>query len=572
MATPPSSYNHLVRPSERKVVIVGLDGATLDLIQPWAAAGVMPTFKRLMDRGAFGKLRSTIPPITPTAWSSFITGMNPGKHGVFDFTGHKDDSYDLYMVKSSDRQAPSLWQLAGQAGRQVVVFNVPVTYPPERVNGVMISGLMTPPSAKDASWPPELQAELQAAVPGWGFLTEGMYRHGHAVEFVREIMEANAATFAASSYLMRRQPWDLFVTVFQTSDLMAHFMWSQMETHGANAPDGMRSVVANALQDCYHDLDVKLGELLEQAGEDCHVIILSDHGFGRLDNYFAINTWLLAQGYIRLKRDALTRFKSLLYRLQFTAGNIFWLAEQVGIGSRVRHVSGKQATVAKQRLKRLFLSFDDVDWSRTRAYSTGYCGPIYVNLKGRDRHGIVDPGKEYDELLNALCADLKKVQEPGTRQPFVGEIHRGRDVYFGPFANKSPDLIFFPRNWNLMVLGTYEFLSTNWIGKSVDKTGHHRMDGIFFLAGPGIQPGYEVSGASIMDVAPTALALLGLPIPQAMDGRVLDQAMTRELRDQLSVTYTGGDGSGPELVPVPEMSEEDEAILIERLRNLGYLG
>lgn len=557
---------------QRKVVILGLDGATLDLIKPWADAGLMPTFKRLMEQGAYGKLRSTIPPITPAAWSSFITGVNPGKHSVFDFTGHKDDSYDLYMVKSSNRQAPSLWQLASQAGHPVAVFNVPVTYPPERVDGVMVSGLMTPPTAKDASWPPELQKELQVAVPEWGILNEGIYKRGREVEFVGEIMKVNETTFGVASYLMKRQPWDLFVTVFQTSDLIAHFMWRQMETKGADAPEPTREVVANAMQNCYRDLDVKLGKLIEEAGKDCNVIVLSDHGHGRMDNYFAVNTWLLAKGYIKLKQNVSTRLKSLLYRLHFTPSNLFWLVDKFGFGSSVRRVSNKKAAATKQQIKRIFLSFDDIDWSRTRAYSTGYCGPIYVNLKGRDQYGVVNPGKEYDELLDALSADLRTLKEPGTGMPFVGEIHRGRDIYSGPYAHKSPDLVFFPRDWKYMVLGVVEFLSNNWIGKSIEKTGHHRMDGIVFLAGPGIRPGYEISGASITDIAPTALALLGVPVPEGMDGHVLEDAIIPEIRVQLAVTYTGGNGAGPDLVAVPEMSAEDEEILLTRLRNLGYLG
>jgi predicted AlkP superfamily phosphohydrolase/phosphomutase len=555
-----------------RVMIIGLDGATLDLIRPWADAGILPTFKRLFKDGASGTLRSTIPPITPAAWSSFMTGVNPGKHGVFDFTMHKDDAYELNMVRSTNRQAPSIWQLASQAGRRVAVFNVPVTYPPERVNGFMVSGLMTPPTARDASWPPELQKELEQAVPGWGFLTEELFERGREAEYVRTMMQVNQTTYGVASHLMNKAPWDLFVTVFQTPDLMSHFMWQFMETHAAGSPEPVREVLANAMQECYRDIDAKLARLIGEAGDDAYVMLVSDHGHGRMDNYIAVNTWLLAKGYICLKRDWFTRLKYLLYRLHLTPSNFFSLAEKFKIGSKVRRASGKRAGAVKQRLKSIFISFNDVDWSRTRAYSTGYCGPIYVNLKGRETNGIINPGPEYEALLDQLAADLMTLKEPGNSGlPLVGKIHRGHDIYSGPFAERAPDLVFFPRDWRYMVLGSGEFLSTSWIGKSANKTGHHRMEGIFFLSGPGIKPGYSLQDASIVDVAPTTLALLGVPIPKSMDGCVLAATMTPELCERLRIAYAGEAEFRPEYALVRDLTPEDEEILVERLRNLGYI-
>jgi predicted AlkP superfamily phosphohydrolase/phosphomutase len=194
-----------------------------------------------------------------------------------------------------------------------------------------------------------------------------------------------------------------------------------------------------------------------------------------------------------------------------------------------------------------------------------------VNLKGREPNGIINPGPEYETLLDRLTADLKTLKEPGdSGLPLVGQIYRGHDIYSGPFVDRAPDLVFFPRDWRHMVLGSLEFVSTSWIAKS-HKTGHHRMEGIFFLSGPGIKPGYSLQDASIVDVAPTTLALLRVPIPKSMDGCVLAAAMTPELCERLRITYTGDAEFGPEYASVQDLTPEDEEILIERLRNLGYI-
>ena len=554
-----------------RVMILGLDGATLDLIRPWAEAGILPTFQKLMREGAWGPLRSTMPPLTPPAWSSFITGVNPGKHGVFEFYSSRDDRGQPHLVQSTLRQAPSLWQIAGQAGKRVIVYNVPVTYPPERVNGVMVSGLMTPPGAKDACYPPELQQELEKLVPDLGFARHGVFKRGHEDELVTELIDNHQKNFRILRYIMDRNPWDLLVMVFQHTDTMGHFMWRHMEEKGAGLPDSVREVAANAMQACYRDVDAKLGVLIKEAGEGAHVFIVSDHGHGRMMYSFATNTWLLENGYLRLKQDASTRLRYLLYRLGFTKGRIFGLLTKLGIGDAAMRSDDEKVITTRRRFRRIFISFEDIDWTRTRAYSFGPYGPIFVNPRCRTPQGIEEPSKEYEALLDQLTADLLKVKEPGTNQPLFPEIHRGRDVYSGPFVDRGPDLVYYPKNWDYSARGNQSFDSNNPIARVRMREGNHRMDGILFLSGPGIQAGCQISGASIMDVAPTALALLGLPVPRYMDGRVLENVMDPKLRAQVNIRYEGEAFSMPDFAPVAEMSSEDEAILISRLRDLGYV-
>lgn len=552
-------------------MVIGLDGATLDLIGPWAEAGYLPTMRRLMARGAWGPLRTIIPPITPTAWSSFLTGKNPGKHGLYDFTGHRSDSYETYLVNASHREGPSLWHLLGQAGYRVVVNNVPITYPPEQVNGVMVSGLLTPAGATDASWPPELQQELHQAIPAFNFSPPGMHSPGQESAFVRSVLELNQTTLQVTQYLMQRQPWDFLVSIFMGTDIMSHFMWEHMETGATSAPEPAREELANAIRRCYQDVDAALAQLLEEVGDDTYVIVMSDHGFGSLDNYMSVNAWLAEQGYLKFKRSPVSLGRTLLYRVGFTPLNIYGLLIRLGLANVLRRTSRKHIGLVGRMIKKVFLSFDDVDWARTRAYSNGYAGPIFVNLKGRELQGTVLPGEEYEGLIATIVDDLQQLKEPGTDRPFVGDIYPGHSIYSGPYVDRAPDLVFFPRDWRHAGLGMVEFSSNRWLTASPDRSGHHRMDGILFLSGPGIRPSFPIQDASIMDIAPTVLALMGVPIPADMDGRVLEQAFTDDLRRQLTITYTEHAVKGPKQRPAPAITAEDEELLRGRLRDLGYV-
>jgi predicted AlkP superfamily phosphohydrolase/phosphomutase len=294
----------------------------------------------------------------------------------------------------------------------------------------------------------------------------------------------------------------------------------------------------------------------------------------------------LQKGYILLKRNSRTRFKYLLYRLGFTPALGFRLLNALRVAGRMQAFGRPAKGTTKGRLKELLLSVQDIDWSRTRAYSAGYGSPIFVNLKGRQPEGNVEPGKEYDAVVDKLIADLKAAKERGSDSPLFSEFHRRDEIFSGPFIDRAPDLVVLAKNPEFHTAGWKEFDEDPWqssLGDDKSKlrlmfqmrvpyTGNHRMDGILFFSGPGIKTKLELAGASIMDVAPTALSLLGVPVPNEMDGRVLEAAMLPELRDRLNVNFTSGEELRPDLTPVADLSAEDEEILLTRLQNLGYIG
>ncbi len=558
----------------RKVLMIGVDGATFDLIRPWAEAGLLPTFHKLMTEGAHGDLESVMPPVTPAAWGTLLTGMNQGKHGLFDFYARRKNSYETFVVDATHRHGPSLWHLLGEAGLDSVVFNVPATYPPEPVKGSMVSGLLTPTFATDVSSPVELLAELKAAVPNFSFYPPGVFSEGEELKFIDDVLAWDKMTLDATEFLLKRQSWDFLFTVFIGTDIISHFMWKEMETKGASYTRGdakTKEGVAHAIESVYRQIDSFIDKLMKEVDDDTLVMVVSDHGFGALDHYMHLNAWLVQKGYLKFKRTPLVMVKELMFRLGITPLNILNTLRNLKLGGQVQETASTQNARLKTLVKQTFLSLSDVDWSRTTAYSAGYGGPIYINLKGREPQGIVEPGAEYEKLMEKISADLRALRHPDTGEPFVGEIFRPQDLYTGPYAQTAPDLQFTPYDWRNQGYGVHDFASNRWLEPSPDRSGTHRMNGILCLYGPGVKPGATVDKATLMDIAPTILGLMGVPIPKIMDGRMLSAALTDDLRSQVSLTY-----SDVEQIPLtpeaaPEMSPEEEKIIRERLEALGYL-
>ena len=558
----------------RKVMVLGVDGGTLDLIRPWADAGLLPTFARLMQEGSWGTLRTIVPPVTPTAWSSFLTGTNPGKHGLYDFVGRRKGSYETWLSNASYRSGTSIWRLLSEAGRRVTVFNVPLTYPIEPVNGLFVSGLLTPADAADATWPRELLDEIRQHVPTFNFSPPGIFSPGEELGFVRSITELNQTTLQAARYLLERHPWDFYMAVFMGVDIAGHFLWKQMvegQQADPRAQTQLQAHLANAIQDCYRQVDNALAELIEAAGPDVHLIVMSDHGFGALDRYIHINAWLRERGYLKLKRTPFTLLKQAMYGLGITPISVYEALRGLGLGEQMRRTGRRQSKLAPMLMKRGFLSFADVDWSRTRLYSIGFAGPIYLNLKGREPEGIVSPGAEAEALLDQVTHELRALRDPDTGQPLVGEIYRRGQLYAGPRADEGPDLVFLPRDMKNGSFGLLEFGSSRWFTRASDRTGTHRMNGILFVRGPGIRQGVHLDVSSIMDIAPTVLALQGLPIPDVMDGRVLVEAMTEDLRASLDIAFSRQVQEVAATASPIDLDNQDEAALRDHLRGLGYV-
>jgi predicted AlkP superfamily phosphohydrolase/phosphomutase len=576
----------------RRVMILGIDGGTLTVIRPLVEAGLLPTLARLMEGGSWGNLKSTIPPITPPAWTSLSTGTYPGKHGIYDFVSRRPRTYETWLATAARRDGAPLWELLSRAGRKVTVFNVPVTHPAKPVNGLFVGGMLTPPHAPDGTWPRDLLNDIRQQVPGFDFLVPSLLVPGEELQFLETISAENETTLRVARYLLAREPWDFCMVVFMAADHVSHFLWHEMEEGQKAAPQDPSSLQARlstAIHDCYRQIDSALGELIASAGSDTYVIVVSDHGFGSLESNFHVNTWLLDRGYVKLKRTLGTRAKRALFELGITrlalgelvrrsgvarrarTARRYEMLEEVGIATPAQESRRRRTQFIGKLIKRLFLSFDDVDWTRTKLFALGAGGPLYVNLKGRDPHGFVTPGAEYEALLDQVTTDLLALREPGTDLPLFGEVLRREGLYWGRHADEAPDLTPMPRDMKISTPGMIGFSSRKWLTPTPTRTGQHRMEGILFVKGPGIRQGLHLDDSPIVDVAPTVLALMGEPIPTTMDGHVLEKVMTEELRTSLKASYfEPAEEEAPESAGA-EIDAEEEEKMRQHLRGLGYV-
>ncbi len=568
-----------------KVFCIGLDGATFDLIRPWVAQGKLPTFKKLMDAGAWSELRSTVPPVTASAWSSFMTGKNPGAHGLFDFMQRKRDSYDLAPVSVRDRDGRAVWDLIGDAGKQVIVMNVPVTWPPQPVNGLLVTGMLTPRSADNYTYPRELADELREQIGEYVVYSDEVYSKDRGERFMQALKYSAEQRARAAEYLMQKYPWDFFMLVFPETDTVSHGLWSSHDpTHHEHDP-AEAAKFHDGILGIYQYLDSLIARLISivivstegakqspsNAGiassqkpflamTETSIILMSDHGHGPLRNFLYVNNYLAKLGYLKFKNNPLTLLKRLAFNLGITPRTIYQLLLTIGLGKLRRTLDKRRG--GRGLLKRFFLSLNDVDWSHTRAYSIGYIGEVHINLRGREPQGIVS-AEEYDRVRDDVIDRLRQLKLPDGA-PLIEHLWKKEEIYSGAHLAEAPDILFLPRNLETIAFGDFEFGSNKVIERSYGVSSSHRMNGIFVASGAGVKNAGEFHDARLIDLAPTILHLMGLPVPRDMDGRVLSEA----LADTRTVEYAG---TSEGQAATDGYSEEEEAQVIERLKDLGYI-
>lgn len=537
-----------------KLLIVGFDGATFDLIRPWAEAGYLPTLRQLMAGGTQAELASTLPPVTSPAWPTFMTGCNPGKHGVFDFIQPHGNNFTL--VNSTRIRQPTIWQRLSEADYRVGVLNVPVTYPPQPVNGYMVTDILSPKGA-EISYPADLLSRYEAELDPYRIAPEIQYKPGLEEAFIADIYDLVHAQGRWALRLMTAEPVDVLMVHFIALDIMKHALWRFMDHHH---PRYEASPFEDAIRDGYALVDEYIGRLLAQLPPDATTIVMSDHGFGPLKNMVNLNVFFMQKGLMKLKRDPWTQLKALAFRLGVTPANAYQWIARVGLQNSVAQVSKKR----RNDIIGKFLSFDSVDWQRTIAYSMGHVGQVYLNMVGREEHGAIPP-EEYEQRLAQVTAALQGLHDEDGR-PILTRVIPGREVYHGPYAHKGPDLHLVLDNYNMIACPLFATEGRVITHQIRGDSGCHRREGIFIAQGPDIQAGLTLPEADILDLAPTILHLLGEAVPQVMDGRVLAELFTK----QRPVVYQGDDAESGTQSEVSFSDEEAEQVE-ERLRSLGYL-
>lgn len=549
-----------------RLLVIGIDGATFDLIEPWAEAGDLPNLKRLMAEGVHTPLASTLPPVTSPAWPTFATGMNPGKHGVFDFIRPTGGRFEL--VNATSIRAPTIWQILSQAGRTVGVMNVPITYPPHPVNGFIIGGMLSPVGST-FTYPANLLDRHGGRMKPYRIAPHVQYKEGNEEEFAADILDLVERRGEYALQLMADHPYDFLMFHFQATDVIQHAFWKFVDVDHPRYDPQAAARFGPVLKQVYQRLDSFIGRMLDRLPDDTTVIVMSDHGFGALHYVVNLNLFLLDQGLLQLKRGVWTQLKTGLFRAGLTPASIWHLIERAGLQNYIWHVSKS----TRNKVVGKFLSFDDVDWSRTVAYSIGHVGQIYLNLKGREPQGIVEPGAEREAVQQRVTEALHKLRHPVSGQPLVDQVIPSEQVVHGPYAHRSPDLHVVMDGYRTIAFPLFATDNRIVTRQIRGDSGCHRLHGILIAWGAQVRPQASlpsgertVEEAHIVDLAPTILHMMGLPVPDDMDGRVL----TEILSTSRPVEYRSA--SLAEEEASAGLSAEEVAEVEHRLRALGYLG
>ncbi|MBI2977118.1 MAG: alkaline phosphatase family protein [Chloroflexi bacterium] len=558
--------------SSNRVMVIALDGATWNLARPWMQAGHMPNLARLVAQGASADMLAELPPSSVPNWPAFMTGKNAGKHGcVWWLKRDAAGRLDRVPLDSRSVQGDTIWSLLSALGKKVIVQNVPVTYPVEPVNGVVVSGLLTPRAAADFVYPPDLKAKIDDEVGGYQIYPEGGYAKGREQAFLDALIANINQHARAADYLLRTQSWDFFILVLGPTDEGAHKYWHYLDPahHMHNPAEAAK--FGDSIQEMYAAADEAIGKLTRHAAESDTVIVMSDHGFGPVERFFLPNNWLMARGLLRLKPGGITPLKRLLFNAGFTPRNIYPLGKQALSllrGSKNLRQRLDPARQGQSPLRKIFLSDADIDWAHTQAYASGFLfSQIYINLRGRDPEGIVS-GSEYETLREQLIAGLLAVINPATGQPHYARIYRREELYSGPLLDTMPDLIGHPADFRTVDSGM-DFRSNKLFETDSALSGTHRIEGLFTITGPGVRRGEQISPIRIYDLAPTILYRLGVPVPDDMDGKVAAPAFEPDELAAYPVQIAPARNTRASEGSV--FSDEDEATIKDRLRDLGYI-
>jgi predicted AlkP superfamily phosphohydrolase/phosphomutase len=505
-----------------KLLIIGIDGATFNVIRPLSKSGYLPNLTKFMKEGTSGELLSTMPPISGPAWHAFKTGKKPGQTGVYDFMRYDPQSYQTRLIQIAKIQGLRLWDIIEfYSDFKIGIYNLPTTYPPDKIKGFMVAGFPLPDDVQDYTYPLKLKSELDELTGG--HRVDIRFKNYKScrdfLEAANEIIDQRVKIY---HYLKEKYNPELFIFVFTSTDRIQHHMWKYMDPN--NPPtDSKGKHYRKLLQNYWKHLDGAVGELLSSVDESTTVIVMSDHGFGPQAEMFYINKWLLNHGYLKLKekkewskssKNSLKcKLREMLKCLKFP-GVLRYFTKKI-----IKRYLNEEIPFQK--------ILPHIDWSQTQAYTpphTSVFGTIYLNLKGREGKGSVDQC-DYDNLRNKLILELQSLNDeiPSLE---IGVFKR-EDLYKGRHLEEAPDLVYVINNFRCISQTSIcegEPFKTESLGKNY--SGTHRLEGIFIAKGPYIKQEHWIGQSEITDITPTVLHILNIPILNDTDGKVLKEIFT----------------------------------------------
>ncbi|MEF8725887.1 MAG: alkaline phosphatase family protein, partial [Candidatus Bipolaricaulota bacterium] len=461
------------------------------------------------------------PPLTGPAWSSFQTGVNPGKHGVYSWLD-MSRSYKGEVINSSSIKVRTVWDLFSRRGGKVGLVSLPVTYPVEKVNGFLIPGFLTPSRKKHSGYPDHVAESLFKTVPDFQYHPPFFPPNTSPRRWVDQLNSTIQTRGEAARYLYENHLGDngkdpsVFMVHFFSTDQVQHKLWNYREGDW------------DPRLEVFKEADDQIGQLMELAPDNSTFFVVSDHGFGPINMSFNVNNWLHQQDFLTFNKNFTSSVKKKLSDLGLTKERLKPIGDSLYPIANKLNLADNFTTdpLTDDRLSTLFLSHKDVDWRGTRAYSRSDVGQIRLNLKGREKHGTVGE-KSFKKIRKEIMNKLREVKIPGEKRELAEWVKPKEEVYHGPFLKYGPDILFNPLPNAVQGYGAIMFMSKNVFSLNpfLDP-GHHRKDGILFASGPSVAPGTR--DAQITDIAPTLMNLSSFPVPEQMDGDVIREIAPEE--------------------------------------------
>jgi len=516
------------------VVVIGIDGATWRVMSPFVDEGRLQNIASLATEGAWGNLITPLPPATSPGWPSLLTGKNPGAHGVFGFKDLTRDVYDPPIVDADSIKSRMFFEVAAEAGKRVCVMNFPMTYPLRKMDGVWLSGFLTPQGARDFYSPESIAPEL-IDFPMHEVRPKGEVTPDDALSFLDSLIDILKKRAGVIVKMAARERWDLFMCCFAETDRIHHFLWKYLDKGmpGYDAPgaDGVRSRIIEV----YEEIDRAVGEVVGIFGRDAVYMIGSDHGFQRTGSRnFHVNRMLMKMGLLK------SNFYSIMRLL------------------------------SKNKL--LSSNTSIIDWIKTKAWAVSYqCGMcvVFINTKGRYPNGTVEPGTEYEAVVRRITEGLLAATDGGRR--VVEKVHNRKDIYNGRYTEFAPDLsVMLADGYETPLSYRKDLKARGAFSDNEDvklRSGRHDEKGVYVMSGGHIKHAGSSGDIRVEDIAPTALYLLGLAVPEDMDGTVRDEFIEDTYRASNRLEGIRLD----EYAPVQATEKLDDQLIEAQLKGLGYL-
>ncbi|NMB99609.1 MAG: hypothetical protein GYA35_04920 [Thermoanaerobaculaceae bacterium] len=520
----------------RKLLIIGIDGGTLELINRFVSSGKLPFFRKIMEDGCYGELKSTVPALTPPAWTSSFTGVNPGKHNIFDFFRFDKETKSMKIISSLERKYPSFWEILTKYGIKTGVYNIPCSYPADIVNGFMVTGMGTPSGCGGFAFPKDEEKILNEIKRKKFGANSVLLEKNRREDFLNDIYATTEIDEEIAVKLLKKYNPQVFMYVYDESDRVMHFFWHDFDEN--HPKHDKETIFKDAILNYYERMEDGIKKFLKEFGE-CDLVIYSDHGFGPLYKDVYVNRLLWKWGYLKTNQYAKESAQKPLYKR---------ILKEI--------IPTKMRRYYREKIKPSPLSnpLGYVDFDSSTAVYTSVSGRSIIILKEEERERIKQELKE--KLENYI-------DEKTGIKPFK-EVFFKEEIYQGEWLSGAPDII-------IEEDGRYAF-KTDWSLEEIKdssqygavKSGSHREKGFVFFYGNSFKKAGKIENCQVMDICPTILHLLKLPVGSEMDGKVIIECL-KDCGQIVAETCSDLRSENGKECKV------DEEEIKEKLKNLGYM-